>query len=61
MAATVQRTVCLQTIAMDTTPVGQMDRRSVEVGGPIPVETAAHVRCNPPCMYGYVYRVTRNR
>ena len=52
MAATVQRTVCLRTIAMDTTPVDQVDRRSVEVGGPIPVETAAHVSCNPPCMYG---------
>ena len=51
LAVIVQHTVCLWTITMDTIPVVQMDRRSAGVGGPIPVETAAPVSCNPPYMY----------
>ena len=29
---------------MDTTPVGPMGRRGAGLGGPIPLETASHVR-----------------
>ena len=44
MAVIVERTVWVETVAVDTTPVGPMGRRGAEVGGPIPLETASHVR-----------------
>ena len=44
MAVIVERTVWVQTVAVDTTPVGPMGRRSAGLGGPIPLETASHVR-----------------
>ena len=44
MAVIVERTVWIQTVAVDTTPVGPMGRRSAGQAGPILLETASHVR-----------------
>ena len=44
MVVIVERTVWIQTVAVDTIPVGPMGRRGAEVGGPIPLEIASHVR-----------------
>ena len=55
MVVIVERTVWIQTAAVDTTPVGPMGKRGAELGGPILLETASHVcRKLKKCMARYV-------
>jgi len=54
MAATVQHTVARLTAAVDTILAVQVGRRSVEVGGPTPVETASRVSFEPTLFYHFI-------